>query len=63
MPRSRKLFLCGFTAVLLLPFLSCGSAHESNEYYVFVAASLQVPLLAGCRRWLFQSGGRMEGSQ
>ena len=43
MPRSRKLFLCGCTAVLLLPFLSCGSAHESDEYYVFVAANLQVP--------------------
>jgi hypothetical protein len=63
MPRSPKLFLCGCTAVLLLAFLSCGSTHDSDEYYVFAAANLQVPLLAGCRRWLFQSGGRMEGSQ
>jgi ribose transport system substrate-binding protein len=43
MPRSRKLLICVCTAVLLLPFLSCGSAHESDEYYVFVAANLQVP--------------------
>jgi ribose transport system substrate-binding protein len=44
----RKLFsLSGFTffslAVLLAITLSCGSAHDSDEYYVFVAANLQVP--------------------
>jgi hypothetical protein len=38
-----ELFLCGCTAVLLLAFLSCGSAHESDEHYVFAAANLQVP--------------------
>ena len=43
MPLSRKLFLCACVTVLLLPFLSCGSAHDSDEYYVFVAANLQVP--------------------
>ena len=40
---SRKLFFCGCIAVLLAPFLSCGSAHDSDEFYVFVAANLQVP--------------------
>jgi ribose transport system substrate-binding protein len=40
---SGKLFRCGCVAVLLAPFLSCGSAHEADEYYVFVAANLQVP--------------------
>ena len=40
---SRKLFHCSFVAVLLVPFLSCSSAHDSDEYYVFVAANLQVP--------------------
>jgi len=40
---SRKLFRCAGVAVLLVPFLSCGSAHDSDEYYVFVAANLQVP--------------------
>jgi ribose transport system substrate-binding protein len=40
---SRKLFHCGCVALLLLPFLSCGSAHDSDEHYVFVAANLQVP--------------------
>jgi ribose transport system substrate-binding protein len=39
----RKLFHCGCLAVLLVPFLSCGSAHDTDEFYVFVAANLQVP--------------------
>ncbi len=40
---SRKVFCCVSLAALLLSFLSCGSAHSSEEYYVFVAANLQVP--------------------
>jgi len=40
---SRKLFLCGCVSILLVPFLSCGSAHDADEFYVFVAANLQVP--------------------
>jgi ribose transport system substrate-binding protein len=40
---SRKFFHCVCLAALLTPFLSCGSAHSSDEYYVFVAANLQVP--------------------
>jgi len=40
---SHKLFHCACVAVLLAAFLSCGSAHDSDEYFVFVAANLQVP--------------------
>src|SRR6266404_3911420 len=40
---SGKLFHCGCIAVLLITFLSCGSAHDSDEYYFLVAANLQVP--------------------
>jgi ribose transport system substrate-binding protein len=40
---SRKLFHCSCVAVLLVPFLSCGSAHDADEYYVFVTTNLQVP--------------------
>lgn len=40
---SRKLSHVACLAVLLAPFLSCGSAHDSDEYYVLVAANLQVP--------------------
>jgi ribose transport system substrate-binding protein len=40
---SRKLFHLLFLAVLLTSFLSCASTHDSDEYYVFVAANVQVP--------------------
>ena len=43
MPRSHKfLHLCLLT-LLLVVLLSCGAAHDSDEYYVFVSANLQVP--------------------
>ena len=40
---SRKLFPLIGLSILLMPFLSCGSAHDSDEYYVLVSANLQVP--------------------
>ena len=40
---SRRLFHGCCVAFLLAAFLSCGSAHDSDEYFVFVAANLQVP--------------------
>jgi ribose transport system substrate-binding protein len=39
---SRNLFSIFGLAVLAFSILSCG-AHDSNEYFVFVAANLQVP--------------------
>ncbi len=39
---SRRFLHCVCVSVLLTAFLSCGSAHSSDEYYVFVAANLQV---------------------
>lgn len=43
MPGSHKfLHLCSLTVLLVL-LLSCGAAHDSDEYYVFVSANLQVP--------------------
>lgn len=43
MPGSHKfLHLCSLTVLLML-LLSCGAAHDSDEYYVFVSANLQVP--------------------
>ncbi len=40
---TRKLSHSICLAVLLVPFLSCGSAHDSGEYYVLISANLQVP--------------------
>ena len=39
----RKLVSILSLAFLATSLLSCGSAHDSDEYYVFVAANLQVP--------------------
>ncbi|MFZ0807543.1 MAG: sugar ABC transporter substrate-binding protein, partial [Candidatus Sulfotelmatobacter sp.] len=30
-------------AILLVLTISCGSAHDSDEYFVLVSANLQVP--------------------
>lgn len=43
MLRLRKLSSVLALAFLLSALLSCGSAHDSGEYFVFVAANLQVP--------------------
>jgi ribose transport system substrate-binding protein len=42
MLRFRKVFSLFAVAVFAVSVLSCG-AHDSNEYFVFVAANLQVP--------------------
>ena len=43
MLRVRKLSSVFGLAFLSMGLLSCASAHDSGEYYVFVAANLQVP--------------------
>ena len=40
---SRRFLHFSYVAVLLVPLLGCGSAHDTDELYVFVAANLQVP--------------------
>ena len=40
---SRKILHSAAVVVLLGLFLSCGSAHDSDEFFVFVSANLQVP--------------------
>src|SRR5437879_7399705 len=40
---SRRFFHSIWFAALLVPLLSCGSAHDSDEYYVLVSSNLQVP--------------------
>src|ERR1700692_3936021 len=43
MLRFRKLFYVVVLALLGASLLSCGSGHDSDEYFVLVAANLQVP--------------------
>jgi len=40
---SRRFFRLALLAMLLASFLSCGSGHDSDEYYAFVGANVQVP--------------------
>lgn len=40
---SRRLIHLASLVILLLLVLSCGSAHTSDEYYVFVAANINLP--------------------
>src|SRR5580700_2707101 len=40
---SREILHSAAVVVLLGLFLSCGSAHDSDEFFVFVSANLQVP--------------------
>lgn len=43
MLRSRRLLHSAAVAVLLVCFLNCGGAHDSDEFFVLVSANLQVP--------------------
>ena len=43
MPRLCNILRSAAAASLSIAFLSCGGAHDSPEYYAFVAANLQVP--------------------
>ena len=43
MPGSHKFLHLSSLTVMLVLLLSCGAAHDSDEYYVFVSANLQVP--------------------
>lgn len=43
MPHSRRILHFVPVALLLAIVLGCGAAHDSDEYFVFVSANLQVP--------------------
>ncbi len=43
MLRSRRILHSAVLAILSVLILSCGGAHDSDEYFVFVSANLQVP--------------------
>lgn len=43
MLRSRSLFRCASMVASLVVLLSCGGAHDSDEFFVFVTSNLQLP--------------------
>jgi len=56
----RKLASLPVLALLFVSLLSCGSAHDSDEYYVFVAANLQVPYWQTAGAGFSKAGGQMK---
>ncbi len=43
MPRLRQRFILVALSALLALFLSCGSEHSADEYYVLVSVNIQIP--------------------
>ncbi len=43
MPRLHGVLRCAVTIAISMVLVSCGSTHDSDEYFVFVSANLQVP--------------------
>jgi ribose transport system substrate-binding protein len=43
MPRSQRILHLALVIVLLGLLLSCGSAHDSDEFYVLISVNLQLP--------------------
>src|SRR5258708_14064515 len=43
MPLSRRVYSLLCLAALVVPLISCGSTHDSDEHYIFVAANVQLP--------------------
>jgi hypothetical protein len=59
-PMLRKLGSLLALAFLFVSLLSCGSGHDSDEYYVFVAANLQVPYWQTAGAGFSRAAGQMK---
>jgi len=57
---SRRFLHCVCLAAVVAPFLSCGSAHSSEEYYVFIAANVQVPYWQAAAAGLSKAAGEFK---
>ena len=57
---SRRFLHCICLAAVVAPFLSCGSAHSSEEYYVFIAANVQVPYWQAAAAGLSKAAGEFK---
>ena len=57
---SHKFFYSLSLAVLSAFMLSCGSAHDSGEHYVFIAANVQVPYWQAARAGFAQAAAELK---
>jgi ribose transport system substrate-binding protein len=60
MLRSRRILYSAALAVLMVLMLSCGGAHDSDEYFVLVSANLQVPYWKAAAAGLSNAAGQMK---
>lgn len=61
MPRSYTFLRLGALALLSGSLLSCGGAHDSDEYFVFVSANLQVPYWKTAGTGFSNAGAQLKG--
>jgi ribose transport system substrate-binding protein len=57
---ARKILRSGPLAILLGLLLSCGSAHDSDEYFVLVSANLQLPYWKAAGAGFSNAASRMK---
>ena len=60
MPLSRRLYALLCLAALVVPLINCGSAHDSDEHYIFVAANVQVPYWQAAAAGFSKAGEQMK---
>ena len=60
MPLSRRLYSLVYLAALVIPLINCGSAHDSDEHYIFVAANVQVPYWQAAAAGFSKAGEQMK---
>ena len=60
MLRSRRILHSAPVAVLSVLLLSCGGAHDSDEYFVLVSANLQVPYWKAAGAGFSNAAGQMK---
>jgi ribose transport system substrate-binding protein len=60
MPRQRQIFALAIVLLFVLPFLSCGSEHSTDELYVLVSANIQVPYWKAAGAGFSQSASQLK---
>ena len=60
MPLSRRLCSLLCLAALVVPLINCGSVHDSDEHYIFVAANVQVPYWQAAAAGFSKAGEQMK---
>src|SRR5260370_41654941 len=61
MPLSRRLYSLLCLAALVVPLINCGSAHDSDEHYIFVASNVQLPYWQAAAAGFSKAGEQMKG--